>query len=83
LSVDEALDADAFHLENNKGQRQPLYMKVEGQIWSAWSIDITGGRSIIGYSAEGEATVVLTREEKEIYRAQVTLQAGGLHELLL
>ena len=83
LLVADSGGADAFHLETDTGSRQPLFMDVEQLIMSAWSLALVDGRSVIGYSREGEVTVVLTRNDEEVRRVRVFLPAGGLHELVL
>ena len=83
LLVADPGGADAFHLEADNGRKQPLFVDVEQLIMSTWNIALIDGRSGIGYSREGEVTVVLTRDDEEVRRVRVFLPAGGLHELVL
>jgi len=83
LLVAEPGGADAFHLEGDDGRKQPLFMDVEQLTISTWKMALVDGRSGIGYSREGEVTVVLTRDDEEVRRVRVFLPAGGQHELVL
>jgi hypothetical protein len=83
LLVADPGGADAFHLEADNGRKQPLFVDVEQLIMSTRNMALIDGRSGIGYSREGEVTVMLTRDDEEVRRVRVFLPAGGLHELVL
>ena len=83
LIVADPRGADAFHFEGDHGRKQPLFMQVEQLTWSAWSVPLVDGRSGIGYSREGEVTVVPSRDDAEVRRLRVFLPTGGVHEIHL
>ena len=74
-------EADSFELVNDQGKRLPLFVQVNSYTVSTPSVEIAGGSSGVVTKREGDYTVVLFKDGKEIRRTAVTLAPGGVQEL--
>jgi hypothetical protein len=76
-------EADAFSLVAPDGQRVVLFLEVSGLTITALQATIDGGRSGTVLLREGEYELVLLSEEREVRRARILLEPGGLHVIEL
>lgn len=76
-------EADAFSLEAPDGQRVILFLEVSGLTITAVQATIDGGRSGTVLLREGEYELVLLSGEREVRRAPILLEPGGLHVIEL
>jgi RNA polymerase sigma-70 factor, ECF subfamily len=76
LQLDQPGEADKFWIEAIDGEQQPLFVRVEGAVISAWRVELAEGRSPAAYTRAGEAVVVLSKHGTEVRRERVMLRAG-------
>jgi protocatechuate 3,4-dioxygenase beta subunit len=76
-------EADAFRFAGEGEHHVSLFVPVESYVMSMGQLEFAGGRTPVAFTREGEVTVILLRNGKEVRRVTVTLPAGGVHTMRL